>query len=76
MVSFPASLARRMFVTQGLSASAIAAQLDLPVPLVRQQILDVVLLPPPQAVGLRLFWEGVMKLPLRQAKSRKGGWMI
>jgi len=46
---FPRSLARRMFVAQGLSASAIAAQLDLPLPLVRQQILDVVLLPPPQA---------------------------
>ncbi len=43
---FPRSLARRMFVTEGLSASAIATQLDLPLPLVRQQILDVILLPP------------------------------
>src|SRR4029077_13397639 len=42
---FPRSLARRMFVTEGLSASAIATQLDLPLPLIRQQILDVVLLP-------------------------------
>ena len=45
---FPRSLARRMFVTKGLSASAIATQLDLPLPLIRQQILDVVLLPPPE----------------------------
>ena len=45
---FPRSLARRMFVTEGLIASAIATQLDLPLPLIRQQILDVVLLPPPQ----------------------------
>src|ERR1700692_757145 len=46
---FPRSLARSMFVTQALSASAIATQLDLPMPLVRQQILDVILLPaPPQ----------------------------
>src|SRR5208283_4662703 len=45
---FPRSLARRMFVTEGLSASAIATQLDLPLPLIRQQVLDVVLLPPPE----------------------------
>jgi len=45
---FPRNLARRIFVTEGLSASAIATQLDLPLPLIRQQILDVVLLPPPQ----------------------------
>ena len=44
---FPRSLARRMFVEQALTASDIAKQLDLPVPLVRQQILDVILLPPP-----------------------------
>jgi superfamily I DNA/RNA helicase len=44
---FPRSLARRMFVDQALTASDIAKQLDLPVPLVRQQILDVILLPPP-----------------------------
>jgi DNA helicase-2/ATP-dependent DNA helicase PcrA len=45
---FPRSLARRTFVTEGLSVSAIATQLDLPLPLVRQQILDVILLPPPE----------------------------
>jgi superfamily I DNA/RNA helicase/Zn-dependent peptidase ImmA (M78 family) len=44
---FPRSLARRMFVDQALTASDIAKQLDLPVPLVHQQILDVILLPPP-----------------------------
>jgi len=44
---FPRSLARRMFVEQALTASDIAKQLDLPEPLVRQQILDVILLPPP-----------------------------
>ena len=43
----PRSLARRMFVDQALTASDIAKQFDLPVPLVRQQILDVILLPPP-----------------------------
>ncbi|MCF2523216.1 ATP-dependent helicase [Bradyrhizobium sp. G127] len=44
---FPRALARKMFVTEALSASAIAKQLDLPIPLVRQQILDEVLLPAP-----------------------------
>ena len=44
---FPRSLARRMFADQALAASDIAKELDLPVPLVRQQILDVILLPPP-----------------------------
>ena len=44
---FPRSLARRMFVDEGLTAFDIAKQLELPVPLVRQQILDVILLPPP-----------------------------
>ena len=43
---FPRSLARRLFVEEGASASDIARQLDLPVPLVRQQILDAILLPP------------------------------
>ena len=43
----PRSLARRMFVDQTLTASDIAKRLELPVPLVRQQILDVILLPPP-----------------------------
>src|SRR5258708_35925074 len=42
----PRSLARRMFVDQALTPSDIAKQLDLPVPLVRHQILDVILLPP------------------------------
>ncbi len=46
---FPRSLARQMFVEKALTASDIAKQLDLPVPLVRQQILDVVLLPPSPA---------------------------
>jgi DNA helicase-2/ATP-dependent DNA helicase PcrA len=44
---FPRSLARRMFVDHAVPASEIAKQLDLPVPLVRQQILDVILLPIP-----------------------------
>lgn len=43
---FPRSLARRLFVDEGASASGIAKRLDLPVPLVRQQILDAILLPP------------------------------
>src|SRR5258708_3860124 len=45
---FPRVLAWQMFVTKALGASEIAKLLNLPVPLVRQQILDVVLLPPPQ----------------------------
>jgi superfamily I DNA/RNA helicase len=44
---FPRALARRLFVDEKSVASIIARDLDLPVPLVRQQILDVVLLPPP-----------------------------
>jgi DNA helicase-2/ATP-dependent DNA helicase PcrA len=36
----PRSLARRMFVDRAFAASDIAKQLDLPMPLVRQQILD------------------------------------
>lgn len=43
----PRALAFQMFVAEKMSAAEIAKQLDLPVPLVRQQILDVVLLPPP-----------------------------
>jgi superfamily I DNA/RNA helicase len=42
---FPRPLARKMFVDQAHSAAAIAAELGLPVALVRQQILDVSLLP-------------------------------
>ena len=41
----PREQARRLFVDGRTSASAVAEQLDLPLPLVRQQILDVVLLP-------------------------------
>lgn len=44
---FPRALAQRLFVTEQRTAAAIAKDLDLPVPLVRQQILDVALLPPP-----------------------------
>lgn len=44
---FPRTLARRMFVEETLTASDIARQLDLPVTMVRQQILDVILLPQP-----------------------------
>lgn len=46
---FPRSLARRLFADQAMAASDIAKELDLPVPLVRQQILDVILLPLPPA---------------------------
>ena len=46
---FPRNLARRLFVDERRAASAIAKDLDLPASLVRQQILDVVLLPPPAA---------------------------
>jgi superfamily I DNA/RNA helicase len=42
----PRMMARRMFVEERLGASEIAKDLDLPLPLVRQQILDVILLPP------------------------------
>lgn len=45
----PRSAARQMFVAEGASASDIAKQRDLPLPLVRQQILDVILLPPVEA---------------------------
>lgn len=43
---FPRALAQQLFVTKQRTAADIARDLDLPVPLVRQQILDVVLLPP------------------------------
>src|SRR6185437_14571950 len=46
---FPRALAKRLFVTAQGSAAAIAKDFDLPVPLVRQQILDVILLPPAAA---------------------------
>jgi DNA helicase-2/ATP-dependent DNA helicase PcrA len=42
---FPRHLARKMHVDQAMSAAAIAAKTGLPVPLVRQQIFDALLLP-------------------------------
>lgn len=42
---FPRHLARKMHVDQVMSAADIAAATSLPVPLVRQQILDALLLP-------------------------------
>lgn len=42
---FPRDLAREMHVEQVLSAADIAASTGLPIPLVRQQILDALLLP-------------------------------
>ncbi len=42
---FPRHLARHMHVEQGMSAADITAATGLPVPLVRQQILDELLLP-------------------------------
>ena len=47
----PRALARRLFVEEKQSGSAIAKMLDLPEPLVRQQILDVVLLPAATSEG-------------------------
>jgi DNA helicase-2/ATP-dependent DNA helicase PcrA len=44
---FPRTLAHRLFVSEGCTAAAIAQDSGLPVPLVRQQILDVALLPSP-----------------------------
>lgn len=44
----PRPLARRLYLDERLSASAIAEFLDLPKNLVRQQLLDTLLLPPPQ----------------------------
>lgn len=45
----PRTLARRLFVDDCNTAATISALLKLPIPLVRQQILDVVLLPPATA---------------------------
>jgi DNA helicase II / ATP-dependent DNA helicase PcrA len=42
---FPRALARKRFLEDAASASDIASQTSLPLPLVRQQILDAVLLP-------------------------------
>jgi len=41
----PRAAARRLFVEEEQSASAIAEELGLPIALVRQQVLDVILLP-------------------------------
>ncbi|MEP7240055.1 MAG: UvrD-helicase domain-containing protein [Devosia sp.] len=45
---FPRPLAARLHAIEGMSASDIAQRTRLPVPLVRQQILDALLLPPEQ----------------------------
>lgn len=45
---FPRKLACRLFLEGGKSASTIASELDLPQELVRQQMLDALLLPPPK----------------------------
>ena len=55
---FPRARARRMFLDQRLTATAIAKRLGLPAPLVRQQILDAALLAlppkrPPKPPGAR-----------------------
>ncbi len=42
----PHSVARRLYLDEALSTDAIAAHLELPSPLVRQQLLDALLLPP------------------------------
>ena len=42
---FPRKLARKMFVESGLSADAICALTGLPLPVVRQQLFDALLLP-------------------------------
>lgn len=42
---FPRELAYQMYIVEGLNANTIAKKLDLPLPLIRQQILDVLLLP-------------------------------
>ena len=42
----PRSIARRLHVDEGLSASCIAKRTGLPLALVRQQLFDAVLLPP------------------------------
>ena len=43
----PGPLARRLFLSEGLSANAIGECVGLPLPVVRQQLSDAVLLPPP-----------------------------
>ena len=41
----PRALARRLHIAQGLGATSITAQTGLPIPLVRQQLFDALLLP-------------------------------
>lgn len=48
---FPRVRARRMFIGERLTASTIARRLGLPAPLVRQQILDAVLLMRPSSAS-------------------------
>ena len=43
----PRSMAKRLHVDEGLSSSCIAKRTGLPLALVRQQLIDAVLLPPP-----------------------------
>lgn len=55
----PRPLAHRLHATEALSAAEMARRLDLPVPLVRQQVLDALLLPemtsPAQTFAPRVF---------------------
>lgn len=44
---FPRALARQLHIQQQLAASEIAAQIGLPINLIRQQLFDALLLPPP-----------------------------
>jgi len=44
---FPRQLARRLYLDEGLGATVIATRSGLPKDLVRQQILDALLIPPP-----------------------------
>ena len=47
---FPRALARRLYLDEGLGATAIADTTGLPINLVRQQLFDALLLPtPPRA---------------------------
>ena len=47
----PREMARRLHVEQGWSATSIATRTGLPIALVRQQVFDAVLLPPPSLAG-------------------------
>lgn len=50
---FPASLARRLYLSEGLTATQIATRTGLPKNLVRQQLFDALLLPPPSSLPTR-----------------------